>query len=326
MFDVIALGELLIDFTSGPAGTGEVPVFAANPGGAPCNVLAMLARLGRSTAFVGKVGDDLFGRLLRQTLAQVGIGDAGLVLDPAAHTTLAFVHNAPDGDRSFTFYRDPGADELLRPEELPAQALGQTRILHFGSLSLTREPARSATRTAVELARAGGALVSFDPNLRPALWPDLEAARDQMRWGCSVCDILKVAEEELELLTGCRDTEQGAARLRTDFPNLQLLLVTSGGGGSRAFRGDCAVFQPAYRQVEAIDTTGAGDTFCGCCLHAVLDHGLDGLDGEKLNEMLRFANAAAGLVTTKKGAIRSMPDPKDIRRLMDEGPGGGAVQ
>lgn len=314
MFDVTALGELLIDFTPGGASGQGNPLFEANPGGAPCNVLAMLARLGRRTAFVGKVGDDLFGRMLKNAIREAGIGEGGLVLDPAAHTTLAFVHNAPDGDREFSFYRDPGADELLAPEELP-ETLGETRVFHFGSLSLTREPVRAATRAAVERAAAAGAVISFDPNLRASLWGSLSDARREMLWGCSVCQVLKVAEEELSFLTAEEQLEAGAEKLRRDFPNIRLLLVTRGRAGSAAFWQDLRVDRPGW-PVEAIDTTGAGDTFCGCCLHHILEWGLGGLSEERLGEMLSFANAAAGLVTTRKGALRSMPERDEIHRLM----------
>lgn len=315
-YDVVALGELLIDFTSAE-GSGEAPVFTANPGGAPCNVLAMLAKLGRSTAFVGKVGEDLFGRFLKGAIERAGIYSGGLLLDgdPAAHTTLAFVQNAPDGDRAFSFYRDPGADELLTPEELPESALRSAGIFHFGSLSLTREPSRAATRRAVALAAEGGAVVSFDPNLRPSLWKNLDAAREEMLWGCSVCQVLKVAEEELSFLTTEEDLEAGAAKLRRDFPNIRLLLVTKGKEGSTAFWREHQVSRPGF-PVEAIDTTGAGDTFCGCCLHHILEWGLENLDEERLGEMLSFANAAAGLVTTRKGALRSMPEEAEVRRLL----------
>ncbi len=318
MYDVVALGELLIDFTANGTSEQGNGLFEANPGGAPCNVLSMLTRLGRHTAFVGKVGEDIFGRLLKATIEEVGIDSAGLVLDASANTTLAFVQNAPDGDREFSFYRDPGADELLCPEELPLEMLGQTRIFHFGSLSLTREPSRSATRAAVEAARAGGALVSFDPNLRASLWKSLDTAKEQMLWGCSVCGLLKIAEEELEFLTGCKEIGEGAAQLREQFPNIQLLLVTRGKQGSIAFWKELMVSQPTYLQIKAVDTTGAGDTFCGCCLHFVLEYGLEQLNEERLTGMLRFANAAASLITTKKGAIRSMPELDAVRRLMEE--------
>ena len=210
MYDEIALGELLIDFTgSGANGRGN-PLFEANPGGAPCNVLAMLVRLGRRAAFVGKVGEDLFGRMLKAAIQECGIDASGLCLDPAAHTTLAFVQNAPDGDREFSFYRDPGADELLTTEELPKI---EARIFHFGSLSLTREPVRSATRSAVERAKEAGAVISFDPNLRASLWKNLNDAREEMLWGCSVCQVLKVAEEELAFLTMEEGLEIGRAHV-----------------------------------------------------------------------------------------------------------------
>ena len=317
MYDVVGLGELLVDFTSsGNSGQGN-PLFEANPGGAPCNVLSMLARLGRRCAFVGKVGEDMFGRMLKEAIQEVGIDSSALVMDPHADTTLAFVRNAPDGDREFSFYRNPGADELLESRELPREMLAGTRIFHFGSLSLTRQPARQATRAAVELAAAGGALISFDPNLRASLWPSLEAAREEMLWGCSVCQILKVAEEELSFLTGCDRLEEGAQAMTDRFPNIRLLLVTRGREGSLAFLGETKVACPAYLQPNTVDTTGAGDTFCGCCLHQVLEYGLEGLTRERLEETLRFANAAAGLITTKKGAIRSMPRLEEIRRVME---------
>jgi fructokinase len=319
MYDVIALGELLIDFTSGQVSDRGNPLFEANPGGAPCNVLAMLSKLGKRTAFVGKVGQDLFGELLEEAVNNAGIGSDFLTKDPAAHTTLAFVHNTPDGDRSFSFYRDPGADELLTQAELPGSALESTRIFHFGSLSLTREPVRTATKKALETARQGGALISFDPNLRPSLWPSLEEAKRQMCWGCSVCDVLKVAEEELTFLTDCDDLEAGVKKLQTTYPGLRLILVTLGKQGSMAVYGDLQVACPTYLQVPAVDATGAGDTFCGCCLSFVLDHGLEDLDEARLREMLLFANAAASLVTGRKGAIRSMPSPEEVQALMAEG-------
>ncbi len=318
-YDVIALGELLVDFTDGGSSARGNALFEANPGGAPCNVLAMLSQLGRRTAFVGKVGADLFGRLLREAIDQAGIDSRSLILDPDAHTTLAFVRNGAEGERTFSFYRNPGADELLRPEELPETMLRQTGVFHFGSLSLTREPARGATQKAAALARTGGALLSFDPNLREALWPSLDAAREQIRWGCGICDILKVAEEELAFLTGCEDPLAGAAELRREFPNVRLLLVTLGQRGSMAFLEERAVWAPTYLQLPAVDTTGAGDTFCGCCLHAVLEYGLNGLE-DRLEDMLLFANAAASLVTARQGALRSMPSPEKIRQLQKELP------
>ena len=315
-FDVVALGELLIDFTaSGESGQGN-PLFEANPGGAPCNVLAMLKKLDRSCAFVGKVGDDIFGRQLRQVAEEAGICMDGLSVDPAVHTTLAFVKTFPNGDRDFSFYRNPGADMMLRTEELPEELISRARIFHFGTLSLTHEPVRSATRKALELARAGGALISFDPNLRPPLWDSMEEARQQIAWGLARCDVLKIADNELEFMTGQTDFAKGAAMLQALYPNIRLLNVTAGAQGSYAFYGQTQVFRPACTKGGVIETTGAGDTFCACVLNFVLDHGLDGLTEEDLGQMLHFANTAAYLVTTRKGAIRSMPDPEEIQALL----------
>ena len=315
-FDVVALGEFLIDFTENGCSEQGNPLFEANPGGAPCNVLAMLKKLGRTCAFVGKVGDDLFGRMLRDTAQAAGISTEGLLLDPEAHTTLAFVKTLPSGDRDFSFYRDPGADALLRAEELPEALIAGASIFHFGTLSMTHEGVRRATKRAVALAKAGGALISFDPNFRPPLWKDMEDAKAQIHWGLSQCDILKIADNELLFLTGETDFDRGAARLREAYPNIRLLNVTAGPDGSRAYHAGHTVVVPAFRLGGTIETTGAGDTFCASVLHYVLEHGVSELTEAQLTEMLRFANAAAYLVTTKKGAIRSMPEPEDIASIL----------
>ena len=316
MFDVIALGELLVDFTGSGASPQGNPVYEANPGGAPCNVLAMLKKLGRSCAFVGKVGDDLFGRMLRDAAEAAGICMDHLVFDRATRTTLAFVKTFGNGDRDFSFYRNPGADMMLREEELPLDEIAQSRVFHFGTLSMTHEGARRATVKAVEHARAGGAVISFDPNLRPPLWDSLDEARRQMEYGLSQCGVLKIADNELEFMTGEKDFDKGAAILRGKFPNIRLFNVTAGAQGSYSYYEDKRVFVPACRRGGVIETTGAGDTFCACVLDFVLAHGLDGLTREDLSTMLRFANTAAYLVTTRKGALRSMPDAGEVRRLM----------
>ena len=315
-FDVVALGELLIDFTENGESSQGNPIFEANPGGAPCNVLAMLRKLGRSCAFVGKVGGDMFGAQLRRIGEEAGICMDGLAVDPAVHTTLAFVKTLEDGDREFAFYRGPGADMMLTERELPEDMIRNARIFHFGTLSLTHAPVRSATRRAVELAARGGALISFDPNLREALWDNLEEAREQIEWGLAQSDVVKIADNELEFMTGETDFDRGAAILRERFPNIRLLNVTAGAEGSYSYYQDHRVFQPSFRLGGTIETTGAGDTFCACVLHFVLAHGLDGLTAVDLREMLRYANAAAYLVTTKKGAIRSMPDPSDVDNIL----------
>ncbi len=316
MFDVIALGELLVDFTGSGASPQGNPVYEANPGGAPCNVLAMLKKLGRSCAFVGKVGDDLFGRMLRDAAEAAGICMDHLVFDRATRTTLAFVKTFGNGDRDFSFYRNPGADMMLREEELPLDEIAQSRVFHFGTLSMTHEGARRATVKAVERARAGGAVISFDPNLRPPLWDSLDEARRQMEYGLSQCGVLKIADNELEFMTGEKDFDKGAAILRGKFPNIRLFNVTAGAQGSYSYYEDKRVFVPACRRGGVIETTGAGDTFCACVLDFVLARGLDGLTRGDLSSMLRFANTAAYLVTTRKGALRSMPDAGEVRRLM----------
>lgn len=317
-WDIAALGELLVDFTGGEAGPGGNPVFEANPGGAPCNVLAMAARLGRRAAFLGKVGGDFLGSFLREALLEAGVDCRGLRADPRAGTTLAFVRTGPGGEREFSFFRDPGADTLLTPEELERPVLESCRIFHFGSLSLTSQPARGATRAAVEAARGAGALVSFDPNYRPLLWADPEEARRQMLWGASQCRVMKAAEEELSFLTGCGEVSQGARALLGRCPGIRLLLVTRGAGGSAAFLDGMEVSCPAF-PVRAVDTTGAGDSFLGCCLSFLLDHPLEGLGRAELGEMLRFASAAAALVVTRRGALRSMPDRARVEAFLKSG-------
>ena len=315
-FDVIALGELLIDFTENGASAQGNPLLEANPGGAPCNVLAMLQKLGKRTAFVGKVGRDMFGAQLREAAESAGICMDYLLEDTHVHTTLAFVKTFPNGDRDFSFYRDPGADMMLRSDELPLEAIKKARIFHFGTLSMTHPDVRFATRKAVTVAKEAGALISFDPNLRPPLWYDLEEAREQIAWGLSRCDILKIADNELEFMTGETDFDKGAAKLREQYPNIKVLNVTAGADGSYSYTGGRRVFVPSFRLGGTIETTGAGDTFCACVLNYVLEHGADDLSEAQLTDMLRFANAAAYFVTTKKGAIRSMPEREEVESIL----------
>lgn len=315
-FDVAALGELLIDFTENGLSSQGNQLFEANPGGAPCNVLAMLKKLDRSCAFVGKVGDDMFGHLLRNVAAEAGICMDYLVFDKDVSTTLAFVKTSPDGDRAFSFYRSPGADMMLTVDELPLGVIEDSRIFHFGTLSMTHEGVRKATYKAIDYAKRSGAILSFDPNLRPPLWNNLDNAKKQIEYGLSQCDVLKIADNELEFMTGEVDLDKGAAVLRAKYPNIKLFNVTAGADGSCSYYNDLRVFQPSCALGGVIETTGAGDTFCAGVLNFVLDHGLDGLTTGDLREMLRFANTAAYLVTTRKGAIRSMPQREDVERLL----------
>lgn len=314
-FDVVALGELLIDFTeSGKSASGN-KLLEANPGGAPCNVLSMLQRLGKRTAFIGKVGRDAFGDLLEDTLKEAGIDTRGLKRDGNVHTTLAFVHTLAGGERSFSFYRNPGADMRLGIEDLDDGLLSSCRIFHFGTLSLTDQPCREATQIAVARARQAGALISFDPNLRESLWDSLDHAREQIAWGLARCDILKISDNELAFMTGTEDLDRGAALLKEKYPAIRLLNVTAGENGSLAYYGDLRCQAPVF-DVPAVEKTGAGDTFCACALNYVLEHGLEALSPENLREMLVFANAAAALIVQRKGALKVMPAKEEILRLL----------
>ncbi len=318
VFDVIALGELLIDFTQTGLSDRGNALFEANPGGAPANVLAMLAKLGKKCAFIGKVGSDSFGDTLRETLRNAGIDTRGLRRDPEIPTTLALVRTLPGGDRDFSFYRKPGADIMLSPADLDEDLLRGCRIFHFGSLSLTDEPCRSATMRALTLARDSGALISFDPNLRPPLWSSEDAAREQILRGLEQCDILKISDNELEFMTGQTDFALGAEELHQRFPNIRLLNVTAGADGSYSLYRGMFVFEPALSLGGVIETTGAGDTFCASVLNFVLENGLDRLTEAGLHRMLRFANTAAYLVTTSRGAIPAMPERSRVESLLNK--------
>ena len=314
-YDVTALGELLIDFTENGISSQGNPVMEANPGGAPCNVLSMLNRLGHKTNFIGKIGKDMFGSQLETSLKEVGIGTDGLVFDEKIHTTLAFVHTAPDGDREFSFYRNPGADMMLSEEEVDLEQIKNSRIFHFGSLSMTDEICRKATRKAVSAAKEAGVLISFDPNLREPLWKSMGDARDQIAYGLSQCQILKISDNEIQWLTGREDYEEGIAVIKEKF-DIPLILLSMGKEGSRAYIGSRRVEVPAFIQKDTIETTGAGDTFDACVLHYILEHGWREYSEAELKEMLTFANAAASIVTTRKGALRVMPSQKEIEIVL----------
>ncbi len=314
-FDVTALGELLIDFTQNGVSSQGNDMFEANPGGAPCNVLAMLAKLGKKTAFIGKVGDDYLGKQLKNAVEEAGICTENLLLDEEVHTTLAFVHTYADGDRDFSFYRNPGADVRLRAEEVSTELIAKSRLFHFGSLSMTEEGVREATKKALRVAKENGCLISFDPNLREPLWKTLEEAREQIAFGMTQCDILKISDNEIQWFTGEEDFDAGIAKLRAEY-QIPLILLSMGKDGSRAYYKDLRVETAPHLMQNTIETTGAGDTFCACALNYVLEHGLEGLSSEQLQEMLSFANAAAALITTKKGALRVMPEKEEVLKLL----------
>lgn len=315
MYDVVALGELLIDFIQNGRSENNMPLFAANPGGAPCNVLAMLQKLGYKTAFIGKVGDDSFGKMLGETIRNVGISDEGLVYDGKVNTTLALVHTMEDGDRDFSFYRKPGADIMLTEDELNKELIRQCKIFHFGSLSLTDEPAASATKAAIDFAKENGKIISFDPNLREPLWDDLEEAKKAIWYGIEKCDILKIADNEIQWLTGAEDYDQGVEIIKARS-DASLINVTLGKNGSISYYKGKRVFVKPFLNENTVDTTGAGDTFCANVLGFVLEHGMEALTETDLEQMLTFANAAASIVTTRKGAICSMPEKEEIENLI----------
>lgn len=314
-YDVTALGELLIDFTESGTSPQGNPLLEVNPGGAPCNVLSMLTRLGHTTNFIGKIGKDMFGDLLGEALKEVGIGVEGLMIDTEVNTTLAFVHTFPDGDRDFSFYRNPGADMMLSVDDVKEDQIRNSRIFHFGTLSMTHEGCRAATKKAIEIAENAGCILSFDPNLREPLWNSLDEAREQILYGMGHCQILKISDNEIQWLTGEDDFDAGVRWIKERF-NIPLILVSLGGEGSRAYTDTLRVEVPAYIQANTIETTGAGDTFCACVLHYVLDHGMEGFTEAGLAEMLTFANAAASIVTTRKGALRVMPTADEVEALI----------
>ena len=313
--DVVALGELLIDFTGNGNSNQGNPLMEANPGGAPCNVLSMLTRLGKQTAFIGKVGDDMFGHQLEAALEEVGIGTEGLKFDTEIPTTLAFVHTKEDGDREFSFYRNPGADMMLCEEDLNEELIKECKIFHYGSLSMTDEICEQATKSAVKLAKESGALLSFDPNLREPLWRSLQKAKRKIDYGMQQCDILKISDNEIVWFTGMEDYEEGIKMLQKEY-QIPLILLSLGKDGSRAYYHDTKAEVPAFIQSGTIETTGAGDTFCACVLNYVLEHGWNAYTKEQLEEMLTFANAAASIITTRKGALRVMPTKKEVEELV----------
>ena len=317
MFDVTALGELLIDFTENGVSENGNPLLEANPGGAPCNVLAMLNKLGRKTAFIGKVGNDNFGRFLADTVRRSGTDITNLVYNDTVPTTLAFVHTLAEGEREFSFYRQPGADMTLTKEDVMTDIIESSRIFHFGTLSSTHPGVREATRFAVEFAKEKGLLISFDPNLRESLWESLDDAKREIEYGLSKCDILKISDNELEFVMDTRDYDEGIRRIREKY-DIPLIFLTLGKDGSCAYYKDIWVERPAYQGLNAVEKTGAGDTFEGCALDFVLEYGIDGFDESKLSELLDFANAGAAIITTRKGALKVMPDKMEIARIRNK--------
>ena len=278
-------------------------------------MLACLSKHGHKTAFIGKVGKDGFGEQLTKGLVETGISTEGLQYDTQVHTTLAVVHTYADGDRDFSFYRNPGADMMLKAEEVDEQIIKNSKIFHFGSLSMTDQPVRSAHLHALKIAEEAGCLRSYDPNLRPPLWPNLEVAKENILELMAHCDILKISDNEIQWLSGKEDYDEGIAWLRSQF-DIPLIFLTLGKDGSRAYCGDVRTQQAGFK-LNTIETTGAGDTFFGSVLHQILEKGFRPYTKEELDEMLRFANAAAALVTTRRGALRVMPSAEEIAVVLN---------
>lgn len=310
-YDVTALGELLIDFTENGISEQGNPILEANPGGAPCNVLSMLVKLGHKGAFIGKIGADMFGDQLACAIREVGIDTTGLKIDEQVHTTLAFVHTLEGGEREFSFYRNPGADMMLSEHDLDETLIKDSKFFHFGSLSMTDEVCRQATRKAIEIAEQSGALLSYDPNLREPLWKSLEDAKEQIFYGMEHCNVLKISDNEIQWLTGKEDYDAGILLLMERY-HIPLILLSMGKNGSRAYTNRFRVEKPAFVTEDTIETTGAGDVFCACILHYILEHGWHEHNEKELGEMLEFANAAASIITTRKGALRVMPKLEEI--------------
>lgn len=308
MYDVVALGELLIDFTTIRADSDGYPTMAAHPGGAPANFLAAIAKFGGKAAMLGKVGTDTFGKLLTSTLREVGIETKGIVASDDFFTTLAFVTLDANGDREFAFARKPGADTQLSFDELELSLLDETRVFHFGTLSLTGEPSRTTTYRAVEYAREHGKLITFDPNLRKPLWRELDEAKQQMLWGLAHADVVKISDEEVEFLFGL-GVQEGAQYILEHFP-VKLVFVTCGPDGCWFQNKNASGHVDSLKNIQVVDTTGAGDIFGGSAVWKLLQTGKapEALDEAVLREIVSFACTAAGLSTTKPGGISSVPD------------------
>lgn len=312
MIDVVALGELLIDFTCVSTDADGYPTMAAHPGGAPANFLAALTKFGAKTALLGKVGTDAFGKMLTSTLNKAGIETRGLTADDSVFTTLAFVTLDDTGNREFSFSRKPGADTCIHFEDLDLGLIDEAKVFHFGTLSLTDEPARSATYQAVAYAKSKGKLVTYDPNLRKPLWKDLETAREQLLWGLKQADVVKISDEEVEFLFGL-GVKEGAKHILDTF-GVKLVFVTCGPDGC-FFMNPIAQGQvPSLNGIHVVDTTGAGDIFGGSAVWKLLqlDKAPETLNESELRDIADFACTSAGLSTTKSGGISSVPEYSEI--------------
>ena len=314
--DVVAIGELLIDFTCAAVDADGYPTMVAHPGGAPTNFLAALSKFGAKTALMCKVGNDAFGKMLTGTVEQIGVDTTGFVVDDSVFTTLAFVTLDENGDRSFSFARKPGADTQIKAEELKLSLIDQTKVFHFGTLSLTDEPARSATQAAIAYAKQQGKLITYDPNLRKPLWKDLETAKEQLIWGLHQADVVKISDEEVDFLFGL-GVREGAQHI-LDTCGVKLVFVTCGADGCFFSNGSASGHVPGLSGLKVVDTTGAGDIFGGSAVWKLLQLGKapETLSETELWEVTRFACASAGLSTTKAGGVSSVPTYENITKVL----------
>lgn len=319
MIDIVALGELLIDFTCVNTDADGYPTMAAHPGGAPANFLAALTKFGAKTAMLGKVGKDAFGKLLIGTLQQAGIETKGLITSDDVFTTLAFVTLDEYGDREFSFSRKPGADTCISFEELDLSLIDKAKVFHFGTLSLTNEPARSATYRTVEYAKSQGKLITYDPNLRKPLWEDTEEAKRQMLWGLAQADVVKISDEEVEFLFGL-SPEAGAEKILREY-GVKLVFVTCGADGCFFKNAIAEGKVPSIGGIKVVDTTGAGDIFGGSAVWKLLQIGapVEALDEKQLRDVVSFACTSAGLSTTQPGGISSVPDMNSVMSILTAG-------
>lgn len=318
MMDVVALGELLIDFACLNTDSDGYPTMAAHPGGAPANFLAALTKFGAKTALLGKVGTDAFGKMLTGTLQKAGIETRGLVSANDVFTTLAFVTFDEHGDREFSFSRKPGADTCLNFDELDLSLIDEAKVFHFGTLSLTDEPARTTTQKAVAYAKKAGKLITYDPNLRKPLWRDLEEAKKQLIWGLQQADVVKISDEEVEFLFGL-GVEEGADYILKNL-GVKLVFVTCGADGCY-FKNAVASGQvPSLRDIQVKDTTGAGDIFGGSAVWKLLQYGVSPelLNEAQLRDVVTFACTSAGLSTTRSGGISSVPEYEEVLKRMEK--------
>ena len=315
MAQFVALGELLIDFIQYGNSENHNPLYESNPGGAPGNFLAMTNKLGNKASFIGKVGNDAFGKQLEDTLISAGISTEGLVKSDEFHTTLAFVHHDKKGDRSFSFYRE--ADAYLSEKDINEDLIKTNDVFHFGTLSMTNETCRLATQKAIRIAQDNKLLISFDPNLRKNLWDDLDMAKEAFIEGFKVCNVLKIADNELQWFTGIDNLEDAMNLFRKNYPTINLIFLTLGKDGSRAYYNNIEITVPTFLELPCLDTTGAGDSFMGSAMSCIMSYGLKNLNESNLKETLLFANAAASIVASRKGVIKSLPSTEEIINLKD---------